>query len=68
MQLKINGKNRELSDSGVLLHVLRQLDIEPENGGVAVALNDVVVPRSQWETTTVADGDRIEIIHAVQGG
>lgn len=68
MQLKINGKSHELSDAAVLLQVLRELDIEPGNGGVAVALNDVVVPRARWETTIVADGDRIEIIHAVQGG
>jgi len=36
--------------------------------GVAVAINDAVVPRGTWPTTVVAPGDRVEIVTAVQGG
>lgn len=36
--------------------------------GVAVAINGAVVPRSQWSTTVLQPGDRIEIVGAVQGG
>lgn len=36
--------------------------------GMAVALNDTVVPRSAWSQTTVNDGDRVEIVTAVPGG
>ena len=36
--------------------------------GVAVAVDDAVVPRGSWATTVVAPGDRIEIVTAVQGG
>ncbi len=36
--------------------------------GVAVALNDAVVPRGSWPTTVVAPGDRVEVVTAVQGG
>lgn len=36
--------------------------------GIAAALNDKVVPRSQWEQTPLIDGSRIEIVTAVQGG
>jgi sulfur carrier protein len=36
--------------------------------GVAVAVDDAVVPRGAWATTVVAPGDRIEIVTAVQGG
>ncbi|MCB7136698.1 sulfur carrier protein ThiS [Cellulosimicrobium marinum] len=36
--------------------------------GVAVAVNDAVVPRGTWGSTTVAPGDRVEIVTAVQGG
>lgn len=35
--------------------------------GVAVAVNEVVVPRSGWGRQ-VADGDVIDILTAVQGG
>lgn len=36
--------------------------------GVAVAHNSEVVPRSQWFVTTLADGDSVELVTAVQGG
>ena len=36
--------------------------------GIAVARNGEVVPRSAWEHTVVADGDRIEIVTAAAGG
>ncbi|MFC7374903.1 sulfur carrier protein ThiS [Brachybacterium sp. GCM10030267] len=36
--------------------------------GVAVALDDTVVPRTRWATTPVPDGARCEFVTAVQGG
>ncbi|NIH72190.1 MULTISPECIES: sulfur carrier protein ThiS [Auritidibacter] len=36
--------------------------------GIAVALNRTVVPRSQWESQQVSDGDDIDLLVAVQGG
>ncbi len=36
--------------------------------GVAVARNEEVVPRSRWDDTVVAEGDRFEILTAAQGG
>ncbi|WP_409419928.1 sulfur carrier protein ThiS [Pseudaeromonas sp. ZJS20] len=36
--------------------------------GVAVALNQVVIPRPQWALTPVASGDRIDIFSVIAGG
>ncbi|MDD2878601.1 MAG: sulfur carrier protein ThiS [Acidiphilium sp.] len=36
--------------------------------GLAVALNEQVVPRSAWGATRLRDGDTIEIVRAVGGG
>ncbi|MGH3738221.1 MAG: sulfur carrier protein ThiS [Micromonosporaceae bacterium] len=36
--------------------------------GVAVALNAEVVPRGEWPTTPLRDGDHLEILTAAQGG
>ncbi|GAA1974008.1 hypothetical protein GCM10009718_07460 [Isoptericola halotolerans] len=36
--------------------------------GLAVAIDDAVVPRGTWESVVVRAGDRIEIVAAVQGG
>lgn len=39
-----------------------------ERRGVAVAVNYEVVPRSEWDSTGFADGDRVDVLRAVQGG
>ena len=36
--------------------------------GIAVAVDNTVVPRSLWATTAVAPGQSVEIVTAVQGG
>jgi sulfur carrier protein len=36
--------------------------------GIAVAVNDEVVPRSRWPAVELVDGDRVEILTAAQGG
>ena len=36
--------------------------------GIAVALDDAVVPRSRWSRTELAPGQKLEIVTAVQGG
>jgi len=36
--------------------------------GVAVAVNGTVIPRSEWSQTTIASGDRLEIVTAAAGG
>ncbi|WP_171171209.1 sulfur carrier protein ThiS [Streptomyces sp. I05A-00742] len=37
-------------------------------GGVAAAVNEAVVPRGRWADTPLRDGDRVEVLTAVQGG
>jgi sulfur carrier protein len=36
--------------------------------GIAVAVNQAVLTRDEWSTTVLTDGDRVEIVSAVQGG
>ena len=36
--------------------------------GVAVAVNDEVVPRTQWASRRLNAGDTVEIVRATQGG
>lgn len=37
-------------------------------GGVAVAVDEEVVPRAAWPSTQLGEGARVEILTAVQGG
>ncbi|MFG1820309.1 sulfur carrier protein ThiS [Kribbella sp. NPDC049174] len=36
--------------------------------GIAVAVNQTVLTRDEWAATILTDGDRVEIVSAVQGG
>ncbi|MBU2694571.1 sulfur carrier protein ThiS [Pimelobacter sp. 30-1] len=41
---------------------------DPRPHGVAVAVNDEVVPRGEWAARRLVDGDVVEVVTAVQGG
>lgn len=42
--------------------------LAPKQQGVAVAVNREIVPRSRWGDALLAEGDRVEILEAAQGG
>lgn len=68
MELQVNGEQQTFeADEWTVERLLEALEIE-QRQGVAVAVNDRVVTRSQWDAETVSDGDDIEIIRAAQGG
>jgi sulfur carrier protein len=64
----LNGERRELPPEATVATAVT-LAGAPEGGrGVAVALDGEVVPRGEWATTAVRDGQELEVLHAVQGG
>ncbi|HZD93093.1 MAG TPA: sulfur carrier protein ThiS [Candidatus Sulfotelmatobacter sp.] len=66
MRLHINGEEREFPDGLTVSALVAQLGMKPDR--VAVELNLEIVPRSQWETTNLSDGDKLEVVHFVGGG
>jgi sulfur carrier protein len=66
MKLQLNGEAREFADTLVLAALVEQLGMKPDR--VAVELNLEIVPRADWPTTRLKDGDRLEIVHFVGGG
>jgi sulfur carrier protein len=66
MRLVVNGEERQVEPSTTVKQLLVSLGL----GGtlVAVERNEEVVPRAQHETTELADGDRVEVVHFVGGG
>jgi len=65
MRLEINGVDREVAStslSGVVV------DLLGNSRGSAVVVDGAVIPRSQWETFPLREGQRVELITAVQGG
>jgi sulfur carrier protein len=68
MQLKINGELQNLSlTQPTVLGLVESLDMASKRG-VAIAVNDEVVPRSRWSDHRLNENDRVEIIRATQGG
>ena len=68
IELNINGKTGSFTGVEQIVDLLKALGIEATASGIAVAINDHVIPRSQWDTHKIVDGDQIELVHAVQGG
>ncbi|WP_432140020.1 MULTISPECIES: sulfur carrier protein ThiS [unclassified Streptomyces] len=64
--ISVNGQRREIAPGTALDAVVRHLTAAPS--GVAAALNETVVPRAQWPATVLSEGDRVEVLTAVQGG
>lgn len=67
MQLTINGKTRSFeADSFSVAHLVQSLELTGKR--LAIELNGEIIPRSQFENTKLANGDKLEIVGAVGGG
>ncbi|MFE7338592.1 sulfur carrier protein ThiS [Streptomyces griseus] len=66
VSVSVNGEARAVV-AGTALDSL-VATVTPARSGVAVAVNESVVPRGRWAATTLGEGDRVEILTAVQGG
>ena len=64
--LQINGEQREFPDGLTVAALVAQLGMKPDR--VAVELNLEIVPRTNWEATTLNNGDKLEVVHFVGGG
>jgi sulfur carrier protein len=68
MKIKLNGEEKIIEGSAKLNDfVVSQLQGKEPNG-IAVAVNEMVIPKQKWESVLISENDSIEIIHAVQGG
>ena len=65
MKLKVNDQEVE---SGATTLSLFSLEQNVPATGIAVAVNNRMVPRTEWDSYTLNEGDRILIIKAVCGG
>lgn len=66
MQVWVNEKP-VVFESGKSVHaLLEQLNLPL--AASAIALNDAIIARSQWETTDLNEGDRIALFQAIAGG
>ena len=67
MTVELNGEPVELRIAATVAEAVERLGAE-RGRCVAVAVDGEVVPRSVWESTELSDGQRVEVVGAIQGG
>jgi thiamine biosynthesis protein ThiS len=66
MKLQINGEAREFPSPLTLSGLIETLGMKSDR--VAIELNREIAARDTWAQTSLAEGDRLEIVHFVGGG
>jgi sulfur carrier protein len=67
MEIRLNGAPCSL-DNISLADLLARNKIDPSKPGVAIAINDAIVPRAEWLERTLNPADRVEIVRPHSGG
>ena len=64
--MTVNGDPVDLPDGMTVAELAARLGVGAR--GSAVALDSAVLPRAEWAGTVLREGQRVEVVHAVQGG
>ncbi|MBB6005055.1 sulfur carrier protein ThiS [Arcicella rosea] len=67
MTVFVNDEILELTDTPTLIKIFEIQQIT-EMRGLAVAINEEVIPRVLWAETVLQNNDRLMLIRATQGG
>ena len=67
LRVFVNDRPHGLAGPAPLAELLRELGFAGRRG-IAAAVNGEVVPRAAWESRPLAEGDRVLVIRATQGG
>lgn len=66
MTVIVNGNQIAIAEGSGINELIKSLDLNPER--VAVEVNRKIIRRANWDSTTISEGDRVEIVHFVGGG
>ncbi|GAC1317013.1 MAG: sulfur carrier protein ThiS [Thermoleophilaceae bacterium] len=68
MRVVLNGQPRELPEGAGLIDAIAATGAQGQGRGLAVAIDGLVVARRDWPSLVLSEGQRIEVLTAVQGG
>ena len=68
MELKINNQTKQFTTDSLTVQALLDLEIPEKHNGIAVAINNTIIPKSNWNSHPIQETDDILIISATQGG
>lgn len=66
MTVIVNGEEKQIEDRAAVADLVSALRLKPER--LAIEVNRRIVRRADWPSTTLAEGDKVEIVHFVGGG
>ena len=67
MEIHVNGEVTTF-EGEIIPDLLIIRGFQPQQSGLAVAVNGAVVSRSAWRQTLLNHGDKVEIVQIVRGG
>ena len=66
MQIRLNGQARDVSDEITVARLLQELSVRPER--VAVLVNQGIIKKPSYGSTTLREGDAVEVLTVMAGG
>ena len=66
MTITVNNKEKIVPPTSVVSSLLEQLQVVPN--GIAIAVNNSIISKPNWDTTRLTENDTVTIIQATQGG
>ena len=66
MEIQVNGETRAFDQAPSVYELLESMQLAERR--VAVEVNREIVPKSEHGSHRLADGDEVEIVHAIGGG
>jgi len=66
MKIYLNGEAREVPDNCSAACLVEELGLGGKR--IAMEVNMEIVPRSGYDSHTLQEGDKVEIVHAIGGG
>ena len=66
IKIIVNGDSKEVASDSNIFSFLQSLKISTKH--IAIEINESLIFRSNWEETTLKEGDKIEIVKAIGGG
>lgn len=68
MELKINNQIKQFQADALSIQALLDIEFPQKQTGIAVAINSLVISKSNWDSHFLSETDDILIISATQGG
>lgn len=66
IDITVNSKKHSVQENTSVVTLLEELIVSSD--GIAIAINQEIISREDWQITTVKNNDTILIIQATQGG